>query len=73
MGCSILGWNIRGVVRVRGKKRIRELIRLHNPLIVVLLGVPTQFTSVEKFWNGLGFRPIIIEEARGLVVVCGCF
>ena len=34
---------------VRGKRRIRELVSLHNPSIVVLLETHTQFLTVEKF------------------------
>ena len=65
MDCSILVQNIRGAVGVRGKRRIRELVSLHNPSIVVLLETHTQFLTVEKFQEGLGFRLIAIEEARG--------
>ena len=65
MDCPILAWNIRGAVGVRGKRRVRELIRLHNPSIVILLETHTQYSTVENFWDGLGFRPIAIEEARG--------
>ena len=65
MDCSILIWNIRAVVGIRGKRRIRELVHLHNPSIVVFLETHTQFMLVEKFWDRLGFWPITIEEARG--------
>ena len=49
---------------VRGKWRVREIIRLHNPLIVFLLETHSQYSTVEKFWEGFDFRPIGIEEAR---------
>ena len=65
MNCPILVWNIRGAVGAKGKRYIRELVRLYNPSIVVLLETHSQFSTVEKFWDGLGFRSIAIEEARG--------
>ena len=49
----------------RGKRGVREIIHLHNHLIVVLLETHSQYSEVEKFWEGLGLRPIAIEEARG--------
>lgn len=69
---SIMVWNIRGAVNLRGKRHTKELVRKYRPSLFVLLETHAQFDRARVFWNRLGHEAIAIEEASIMQVEFGC-
>ena len=65
MDFTILLWNIRGAVNRRGKRRIKEIVRNQKPSLIILVETHTVFSSVDRFWNNLGYSLMACEEASG--------
>ena len=63
--CSILSWNIRGVISSLGKRHIRSLVMRYNPSFVILLKTHAAFDRVASFWSSLGYHAIYIVDAVG--------
>lgn len=62
---SILCWNVRGAVNTAGRRHTRELVKKHNPSMVLLMETHCAFARAEKFWNRLGYEPGAYSDAQG--------
>lgn len=52
---SLLCWNIRGPINVVGRRHARELVKKHNPSMVILVETHCVFDRAERFWRKLGY------------------
>ncbi|KAL7263002.1 hypothetical protein ACSBR1_001214 [Camellia fascicularis] len=52
---KILIWNCRGAGNNNFKRNMRELIRTHNPGILILMETKVTYSSMGNFLNNLGF------------------
>lgn len=62
---SVLSWNIRGAANAGVKRHFRGLLAWFRPILVFIMETHTQFGTVQKYWEGLGYKPVHIVEARG--------
>ena len=65
MDFSILCWNVRGAESKEGKRHVKNLVKKYKPTIFILLETHIPFSKVEFFWKGLGYKRVILVEARG--------
>lgn len=62
---SFLYWNILGAINVAGRRHVRELLKKHNPSIVILVETHCTFDRTEKFWRKLGYDLCGFSDAIG--------
>lgn len=62
---SILCLNVRGAVNVTGRRHARELVKKHNPSMIILIETHCAFSKAEKFWSKLGYVAGAYSEANG--------
>lgn len=62
---SILCWNIRGAINPAGRRHTRELIKKHNPSMVIIMETHCAFKKAERFWQKLGYEASACSEAQG--------
>ncbi|KAJ1398341.1 ribonuclease H [Sesbania bispinosa] len=54
-----------GALGHAGKTYCRELVRKHNPSLIILLETHCPFSKVKNFWESLGYHSCAISEAIG--------
>lgn len=62
---SILCWNIRGAISLKGKLYTRDLVKKYKPSMVILVETHCAFSRVEKFWQKMGYDVSGFSEAQG--------
>ena len=62
---SILSWNIRGALNKRAECQVCELIKKHRSVLFFVFEMHICFAKFSRFWQGLGFSPVCIQEAVG--------
>lgn len=62
---SILCWNVRGVVSTAGRRHTRELVKKHQPSMIMLMETHCVFDKAKRFWHGQGYEAAAVSEAQG--------
>lgn len=58
---SILSWNVCGFANKRSHHHMRELLQRFKSELVFVFETHTQFATVERFWDRVGYSPIALE------------
>ncbi|KAL7205922.1 hypothetical protein ACSBR2_018772 [Camellia fascicularis] len=62
---EILIWNCQGAGNSTFRRNMRELIRTHNPGILILMETKVTYNSMGNFFNNLGFTASTIVDSVG--------
>ncbi|XP_057251664.1 uncharacterized protein LOC130591770 [Beta vulgaris subsp. vulgaris] len=65
LGMSILLWNARGVARQGFRRNIRQLIRDHDPMIIIITETRVARDNIEEIISSLPFNSFETVEPQG--------
>ncbi|KAL7182691.1 hypothetical protein ACSBR1_041390 [Camellia fascicularis] len=62
---NLLFWNCRGAGNNAFKRNMKELVRNHNPGVIILMEPKIPFSSTGNFFNNLGYTAATILDPVG--------